>query len=725
VIRIAAISRFRRWDRHPVPRRGFPRFPLLVSHLLPRALLLLAGGVSCPVLAQSGEDSLQVSVTVDTARFIPVTTPIGVTLNRPLAAGEGTLVLVVGGVDVTALSERDSTRLLYRPGVEPLPSGRPEVVVYRSTGLAWIELHRVVLKVLTGGGFRRIDAQPQGTLGNKGQVASGEDGVPAPDRPTYQDFSFNGSLATTHEHERFTLETSSSVVGASRREEALRFGTRQDAAPRLDLSDYRVALRTAGTTLTLGHTSFGASRHLVNGFSARGASAAWTRGGTTLGMAAMSAASTVGWDQLLPVTNGDHRVLALTAGREMLPARPGALRVDGTWLDASMLPRGGFTQGAVIDAEVSDGGAVQVSAATPGQRLRLTSGVARSRFTNPARDAQLGDDTLLVAVERETTTARFAEVGLVPLQNRSVPRIGAVSATVNLRHERVDPLYRSVVAPVQADRQQDGGDLSLTLGAVGGQLTMSRSRDNLATLPGFMTTRDRVRTGSVAVPVAQLLGITRRAAWFPSLSWSSNRTHQAGDGVPEGGVFTADQVPDQLSRSRDVGAQWQVGTWRVGLRSNRAEQDNRQVGRAAADFASGSDALAIGWTFGAAGDIALDLGDDFQESLERGERSTTRRATLNTNLRRGQSTSLMIAFSLLRTTPPTGPVTLNTDQRLEVTQPLTFLRDATGGARGQLFLRFGRTTARLPDFALQDNDPLAVVRQHQWALTSGLNLRVF
>lgn len=693
---------------------------------LPRPLCILTALVLPVVLqAQGDTDSLRVVVAVDTVRYVPNTTPIEIRLHHGLHEDEGALVLTVGGVDVTALAERTPMGLRYRPGVEPLPHGRTEVVVYRTTGAAWIELQRVTLKVLTAGGFRRIEAQPQGTLTNKGQLSSSTRGMPEPERPRYQDFGFNGSLGATHEHEHFTVESSTNLVGASRREEALRFGLRQDAAPRLDLSDYRVSLRTARTTLVVGHTSFGASRHLVNGFGARGATVAWTRGGTTVGMAAMGGASTVGWDQLLPVTNGDHRVVAVSLGRELLPTRPGAMRLDATWLDASMLPRGGFTQGAVIDAEASDGGALQFSAATPGQRLRLTSGVSRSRFVNPLRDAQLEGDTLLVAMERETRTARFVEASFAPVQGRILPLLGAVQAALTVRHERVDPLYRSVVAPVQADRQQDGGDLTLTLGALNGQVTVNRSHDNLTELPGFMTTRDRVRTASLAAPLAQLLRVTKRAEWLPIVSWSLNRTHQAGDGVPEGGIFTADQVPDQLSRNRDLGAQWQFGQWRVGVRSNRAHQDNRQVGRAAADFASGSDALSIGSSFGSAADVSLDLGDDFQESLERAERSTTRRATLNANFRRGQSTSLMVAFSLLRTTPPSGPVTLNTDQRVEITQPLTVLRDASGGARGQLFLRFGRTTARLPDFARQKNDPQAVQQQRQWMVTSGFNLRVF
>lgn len=670
------------------------------------------------------QDTLVVDLAVDTAQFLSVTSPIAVTVSRPLAADEGTLALVIDGNDVSALAEAQPRGLRYQPSVEPLPPGTPEVVVYLRKGGTWTELRRFRLKVLTAGGFRRIAAQPQATLGNKGQLASGEEGFPPPERPTYQDFSLNGALTTTHEHARFTLETSSAFVGTSRRNEALRFGLRQDRAPLVDLASYQVALRSGGMRLALGHTSFGNSRHLVNGFGSRGATLSWGTPATQVSVAAMGAASMVGWDQLLPVTNGNHRVMAASLRRELLPRRPGALQVDATWIDASMLPRTGFTQGAVVDAEASDGGSLQLSAATPGQRLRLASGLARSRFANPALDRQLSGDSTLVAVEREARMARFVEAGVTPVQGARLGVLGTLTTTLNGRHERVDPLYRSVVAPVQADRQQDGADASISLGALSGQLALTRARDNLAGIASLLTTRTETRSAGAALTVARLLRTTRHAAWLPLLTWTFSHTHQFGADVPVGGVFAPDHVPDQASELRDLGAQWQHGAWRLAMRSNRAEQDNRQPGRVAADFASGSDALSIGWGFGQAGDLALDLGHDFQESRERRERQATRRATLNTNLRRGQSTSIVLALSLLRTRPPAGPVTLNSEQRLEVTQPLSFLRDRSGGTRGQAFVRFGRTTARLPDFARQALDPLALLRQRQWTISSGLNLRV-
>src|SRR4029079_121910 len=59
---------------------------------------------------------------------------IDVTLSRPLTAAEGELVLVIDDVDVTALSERTESRVLYRPTTPVHPTAKSEVVLYRRIG---------------------------------------------------------------------------------------------------------------------------------------------------------------------------------------------------------------------------------------------------------------------------------------------------------------------------------------------------------------------------------------------------------------------------------------------------------------------------------------------------------------------------------------------------------------------------------------------------------------
>ncbi len=669
---------------------------------------------------------LVITTAIDTTRPIAAMSPLEFRLSRDVGADEGELVVLVGGVDVTAVSERTGQRIVYRPTFAPIPAGTTPVVVFLKRGAQWTEIRRIALSVLTATGFSRVTATPSATMGNKGQLATGRStSLPEPERPTYQDLSLNGSLNTTHERARFVIETSSNLMGSSRRQEALRFSQRQNAAPRVDLSDYRIVMRSGGANLTIGHTTFGASRHLINSFGSRGASLAWTHGGTQIAVGALNAAPIVGWDHLIGLNRPNHRVVGASIGREVIPTRPGALKLDLTMLDASMLPLGGFRQGAVLDAEQNRGGALQLSMATPGQRLRFAGGLARSRFGNPSLDPQLTGDTVVRAVERTSRSARFVEGSLGVVQQRRIRGLGLVNLGLGYRHERVDPLYRSVTAPVQADRQNDGADATFSLGAISGQLGWAWSRDNLARLATILTTLSRSNTATVAVPVAPLLHITKGVAWWPALSFSLNRVHQLGDALPTGGVFRAQDLPDQYNTNRDVAAQWQIGRWRASIRQNRSVQDNRQDTRQRADFRAGSDMVSLGLSVGASADIALDVGDDFQRSEERGEQTDTRRITLNTNLRRGQGTSLLLAVSVLNTQPPTGASTINNEQRVELTQPLSFWRDGSGGARGQLFLRYGRSTARLPDFLQAATNPLAQVTQRQWAVSSGLNLRVF
>jgi hypothetical protein len=687
---------------------------------------VLSLGAPAALRGQAIPEPLTVATTADTVGVTGARAALEFTLSRPIATGDGEVALVVGGMDVTALAQRSGVRLVYRPDLLPLPAGRTDVVVYRRRGAEWTELARWTLQVASPIGFVRHAVQPSLTVGSRGQVAEGRSaGIPAPERPTYQDGTLSGSLQTTHERPRLTIETSSSFTGGTRREEALRFGTLQREAPRIDLADYRVQVRGGGANLTIGHTTFGTSRHLVRGFGSRGVTVGLGRAGTQLSLGALNAVPIVGWDQLIGLNRPTNRVLGAAVAQELVPRRPGAVRVEATVLDATRLPLNGFRQGAVLDAEASRGGAVEVALATPGQRLRLTGGASRSRFDNPARDRELVGDTVIRAVVPETRGARFVEAQVGVLPARQVRGLGTVALALAGRHDRVDPLYRSVPTPVQADREHGAADATLSLGALTGQVGWSSSRDNLARLPTILTTRSSARTVTAALPVAQLVRARRAAAALPALSASVQQLHQRGDGIPEGGVFAAGDVPDQMNTTRDIGATWQAGRWRVALRHNRAHQDNRQPGRAAADFTTGSNALSVGTGFGSGADVAVDLGDDLQLARERDERTVTRRLTLNANLRRGQGTSLVLALSLLRTRPPTGPTTLTSEQRVEFTRPLLVLRDATGGARGQLFLRFGRNVARLPDFLQAATDPAATTTRRQWSLASGLNLRVF
>ena len=196
------------------------------------------------------------------------------------------------------------------------------------------------IRVLTPSGFATAVVKPGFSLSSKGQLAEGHSGVQvAPQPATYQDVGFSGGLQSTHERGGWTFRTQSNYLGASRRQDALRFGIRQDAAPKVDLADYLVQLQRGPATLSLGHVTEGANRHLINAFASRGVEMRVGGSAASVALAAMNGSSVLGWDNITGLDDGN---LAWRRGRSTsscVPRRPGALHIDATLLRGSLLPR--------------------------------------------------------------------------------------------------------------------------------------------------------------------------------------------------------------------------------------------------------------------------------------------------------------------------------------------------------------------------------------------------
>jgi hypothetical protein len=698
-----------------------------VSHIHRGALLTII--VTRVAVAQAPQ--LSATSNVDRLAAISSRSPIRLALSRPLAEGEGELALVVGGMDVTAVSERTDSSIAYRPAALPLPEGDAEVVLYRRSGTRWAEIRRVSVRVAQAVSGNAGVFSESATLGNKGQVAEGRSvGVPAPVRRTFQDFVLNAGLRSTGENAGWTLTTQSNYVGVTRRQEALGFAAHGNDAPLLDLSDYSVGLRSGSTALSVGSVNFGTSRHLANSFAARGSTLNVTEGSTTFTLGAMSGSPQTGWSDFSGLERPTDRVFGAALGREMIEAHPGSLRLDVTLLDGSKQPRTSFTQGAVVDAERSTGGSVQLTAALPNQRARITSGYTRSRFENPAADPQLlgGGDTTPKRPQPATRDARFVEGSAVVLQNLATPFGGPANLTLGFRDERVDPLFRSVAAQAQADHQQDGADATLSLGAISGQVSTNWTRDNLGRVQSVLTTRGNATTASVAVPVAAVGGarFQKYASLLPMLSFTFNMTRQAADGTPTNGAFRPTDLPDQVNSAGDATATWQAGTTRLSLHVNAANQDNRQPTRENADFDSGVFGASIGRALGTRGDVSLDLGNEYQTARERDETTRTRRATMNGSFRPRATLNVLAAFSLTAVRAPAGTTSVNTEQHLELSQGFNLWpTPASEPQRGQLFVRFARTGSLAPSLAATGVVAPAALNRAQWTVATGLNLRLF
>ena len=655
-------------------------------------------------------------------RWIRATHTIELSLSRPLLPQEGRLAVFIGETDFTGLFNFTRDRITYRPSAFLLPRGERELVVYLvGPGEEWRELARFPLRVLGEGGSEqaRVDAKLDANL--NGQVA--EDHRPAQNRPpreTYQDLTLHTGLQTTHVRSGWTFQTQANFVGVTNEEQALRFRQQQERAPQFDLSDYLLHVEKGIVSASMGHISQGFQRHLMSSFGSRGLSAGLRLGPVGhLSAAMMNGTSVVGWDNIAGVSRSQHRVALASLGLELLPRRPGVLRLEGMAMDGSLLPLTDFTQGEVNDAEESRGIGVRLAAELLSRRFRLDAGYARSRFTNP-EDPTLSQGAALLPARRASRNARYADVSLAILRNVPLGGSWQTNVTAGYRHERVDPLYRSVTAQARADLLQHIYELTWTLGQITVGFAHTRSNDNLAKIPTILKTFTRNNSLNVALPTSSLLTGSGSHWWAPNLSYAYGGTHQFGDGVPPNSGFAESHVPNQMSKNHTWAAQWQGNRWRAEYRANRTIQDNRQPGRERADFATLVHGIGLGVTPVGALDLTGEISLESADNQELDEQSSTRRLGFNVDWRFTRTSTAKGYVSVTRRDDGVTPgATRNTEAYLGLTQGLRFLRVGTHPMPGQLFLRYARQSVRPAGVAGADGSP------RTWTINTGLTLNFF
>ena len=697
-------------------------------------LAISMSGLVCapPMMAQAGtpvQEPLSIAARTSLDAYRDGRRAIELAFSRVPDERDGRIVVIAGTTDVTALTARDGTSLTIEPGLFPLPAGDSQLTILLRTAHRWSTLATFPIRILGGGGFLRSSISPTINVGSTGLVADGRTaGATSPAPARTQDVTVASTLRSAQERPGFVIESQTNMVGANREELALRFAQRGDRAPRVDLSDYLLSMRMPHAKLEVGHVALGANRHLVSGFASRGmaftAGPAWA----ALTIGSVAGAPIVGWDNLAGVAQAQHRVNSASLGVELIRTRPGAMQLRFTALNGSLLPRPGFTQGAITDAEASRGAGIELSAATRGQRARLAAGYSRSAFDNPARDSQLTGGISIVRVERERRAARYVDGSLGVLQGVRLFGRSPLSATIGVRHERVDPLYRSVGASTQADRNQNTVDLTGTVGAIALQTSASRTRDNLANLASVLTSLTRGYTVNVAIPFATLLHVQQRATWYPQLSIGLTSAHQFALASRASNEFRPEDLANQQNVSLDISTQWQFAGWRIGLRDNRSNQDNRQEGRERSDLSGSVESATFSRSFGTRLDGSFDVSVEAQRNHELEQVNRVQRAGVSTNWRITAATALSsnLTAAVSRTPPATGNTT-NLETRAELTHTIRLFGRGVNLRTGQLFLRFARTSVTAVPFGFVDigQPPLGVATQIQWTLNTGLSLRAW
>lgn len=686
------------------------------------AASLLCVGVSS-ARAQAAPEALNVTPLWSTERFLAGRDALEFALDRRLDSRSERLAILVGMVDVSALVNVRGTRAVYRPASVRLPSGRSEVVAYLVTaGGAWQVLGRFPLDVRTRVGLDEGAIVPSADLSSNGQLDRSEGPAGAADDPrTYQDLTMRLGLEGTFTRDGWQVTTQGNALGVTKETQRLRWGELQGDAPAVDLSDYRVQLARGPVQLALGNLAVGSHRYLVNSFASRGVSS-----GIRLGRVAaieagvVNGTGVVGWSNPLGLGRPAHRMSSLALSLEMLPNRPGAVHVDVSGFDGSVLPIASFNQGAVTDAEESRGLGVQVAVSDASQRVRFAGGFSRSRFDNPG-DPLLAGDAVIVAVRPTTRSARYGELAFQVLRGIALTPSLPASLAVAARHERVDPLYRSVGTYVHADVESNGIELTGSLGPFSFQGALSGARDNLDGIASILTTRTRSRAIHTAVPLGALVG-SADAWYWPSVNASWQRVHQFGDGIPENGGFDASHVPDQSSTNRVASVVWSHGVWSLTYGWNRSDQDNRQTGRENADFRATGQAVSLGLMPGARFSSSIDASMERQEHLETATTLRLERLGGSSQLHFARHTALSGAFSRSWSRDPFAEQrTRNTEYHLELSQGFTVYGRHDSGTQGRLFIRYARTGAALRPLEPGPFSPPRIT----WVLTAGASFRLY
>lgn len=656
------------------------------------AAALACAFAGAPVLAQQDGAELSVQLEGSADEWLARDAVIRLIPSRPLESHEGRLAVLIGSTDLTDLFEWRDQSLVYDARTLPLPSGENELAVFVvSADGEWREAMRTTLRVLTDGGFKQASFSPQ--LDAQGTSALDHDFEPAgsgvpPSDDASMNLVLNGALVKNDWRFAARVHT----IGVNAHEKALRYGEEGEAAPRVDLSDYSLRidrLDDQRAYFELGHVTHGQHRHLMPGFASRGAIMGAPLGaGGAARFAALSGTSIVGWNNITGLARSDHRILTAGLGWQLVPTRPGALSIDVDYLDGSLLPRSAFNAGTITDAETSQSWGVRAAGASQSGRLRFDAGFARSRFHNPF-DPTLAFDLDVVPVREEERDARYADVYWDVVQNRFVGRQPA-NLSLALRHERVDPQYRTVAAYVQSDIDQNVFEMTGLLGPLQLQLAHARAEDNLDELPSVLTTKTRRSSAGVGLALNSLFGELNGATrWLPVLAYNFDRVHQFGTGVPINSGFNESHVPDQVSRRHGASLNWQGNAWAFGYRIERSEQDNRQPGRQQADFEHRLHGANVSVSLTQGLDVNFDLSHDRSYSAEalRFDRSRNYAFGLAWNITKALHFSGTVALTESFDQPRTSE-NESTNLDLNLSYRVRWQTSEGRGVGGQLFVRY-------------------------------------
>jgi len=715
-------------------------------------LIVVSNGVNFAKTAGiSDADPVVAASFTDKASILP-TDEIAFTLNRLLAPNEGRVAVIIGSIDVSSLLTQRDNVLIYSPRVVPLPPGESPVTIYivDSSG-KWREITKLTLRVESGKssagdspgdgtivpsesstspagatpaaptengsstsavattaqnarkhGFDKSIVTPSFTIGTKSQLS--ETHFPDANRPprsTFADLTLQGGFRSDLARGSFSSQTQFDIVGTSFRNEALRFAQEKQNAPLIDLANYNMQFQAGKTKVTVGQVSFGSNQFLINNFSSRGISLSMPLSSRLdVGLAAMNGTSVVGWSNFFGVDRRDHQFVTGTAGFEFKPEHRGELRLELSILDGRLQPLSSFNQGNINDVERSQGAGLRLFGADPTQRWRFDSGFTRSRFTNPS-DPLLNQGFNVVPVSAAIANAQYFDGTYNILQNVKLSESKRATIGVSYKYSSIDPLFKSVAAPVQADRLQNEFGLSANIGDVTATVTHFRFHDNLGNVRSVLESLSRRTAIIIGTPLSALFNEPGKPSpWLPRVSYSLDEVHQFGAAIPVNGGFETNlsTIPDQVSTNQNISADWQLKTYRWGYRFNRSYQDNRQPGRELADLRNLTNLWSVGLQPNPKIAVNVDVGWDSAFNKEQKRTDHTFRIGPNLNWTMSKSMVLTAAISATRIANVVNTSnSLSTEADIQWSYRLAVEKSKYRKIQTQLFVRYSNRYAYTRD----------------------------
>jgi hypothetical protein len=241
------------------------------------------------VSTTSRADDLTIRAAFDGKASVLPNERIDLLLSRALQPADGSLAVLVGDTDVTAMLTAEAANVSFTPRL-PLPAGESDVTVWLvSPGNQWKEIARFPLRVAAGAtvngsngapaidgdtvpdsssggasngaqavptnnatptptrrwGFDKVEPIKNISLNLKSQPGSSAFPAPQPGvvRETFTDLAGQTALGATFTRGAMVWSNRFEIVGSSFQNEALRFGELGQKAPKVDLSNYLVQVQ--------------------------------------------------------------------------------------------------------------------------------------------------------------------------------------------------------------------------------------------------------------------------------------------------------------------------------------------------------------------------------------------------------------------------------------------------------------------------------------------------